>query len=174
MRWQDEVSEEQWQKWIKLAEAHSRKKLIITSLGPEEFAGRAIEKLLKQDTRPANVEAWLRRVITNQYIDWLRRDAVRGGGALPMENETDWEGEMLNQAVFSPSVLVYLRESAGEILEVLTEDEQEILLLETRGFDNHEIARQMGLKSNKVAATRVAQIKKKVRERINLSGSSQG
>ena len=173
MRWQDEVSDEQWRNWMHLAEGYSRRKLIATSLGPEDFAARAMEKLLKQENRPVNVEAWLRMVISNQYIDWLRRDDVRDGGAIHPETEAHWEREMLTQAVGSPSVLVYLRESAAEVLEVLTADEQEILLLETRGFDNHQIARQMGLKSNKIAATRLGQIKKKIRERVDLSGTSQ-
>lgn len=172
MRWQDEVSEEEWRQWIKIADVHARRKVFDSSLGYAEFSGTAISKLLEQSKRPANVEAWLRRVISNQYVDWLRRDEVRGGMAIHLGDESDWETEMLTKAVGSPSHLVYLRESVSEVLEVLTEDEQEILLLKTRGFDNHEIAAQLGYKSNKIVATRLGQIKKKVLENINPSDES--
>ena len=53
-RWQDEVSEEQWDTWLKFARSLSKAKKVNTSLGPEDYAAQAIEILLEQEKKPAN------------------------------------------------------------------------------------------------------------------------
>jgi hypothetical protein len=40
-----------------------------STLGHEDFAAQAIEKLLMLETLPDNLEGWLKAVITNLYID---------------------------------------------------------------------------------------------------------
>lgn len=69
MTWQDEVSPIQWAEWQDIARKASKSKKINVSLGAEDYAATAIEKLFEQKERPANVEAWLRKTINNQYID---------------------------------------------------------------------------------------------------------
>lgn len=172
MRWQDEVTDDQWKEWLKLAEIYASKKRILTSLGYEDFSGQAIQKLLVQANRPANVEAWIRLVITNQYRDWLDRSKRRGGPELHVENDSDWEMDILEHAVGSPSVRIFQREDVNRILEVLNEDEKTMLLSSVIGYTNHEIAEDMGLGSGRIAATRLGQIRKKVRGRLSQLGNT--
>ena len=48
-----------------------------STLGPEDFAAQAIEKLLELETMPDNLEGWLKAVITNLYIDRSRNIDAR-------------------------------------------------------------------------------------------------
>jgi ATP/maltotriose-dependent transcriptional regulator MalT len=47
---------------------------------------------------------------------------------------------MISRAAGSPSVLVRVKESVGELLDVLNLKEKEILILSAAGYDNHDIA----------------------------------
>ena len=66
MTWQSDVSPTQWAEWQELARKASKSKKMHTTLGPEDYAASAIEKLLEQSEKPANVEAWIRKTINNQ------------------------------------------------------------------------------------------------------------
>ena len=63
-----ELTEEQakyaWKVALNISGKHGQ-----SSLGPEDFAAQAIEKLVKLETMPDNLEGWLKAVITNLYID---------------------------------------------------------------------------------------------------------
>ena len=48
-----------------------------STLGPEDFAAQAIEKLLTLEKMPDNLEGWLKAVITNLYIDRNRHIDAR-------------------------------------------------------------------------------------------------
>ena len=56
IRWQDLQSAEQWDAWLKFARTLSKARKVNTSLGAEDYAAQAIEILLQQEKRPANVE----------------------------------------------------------------------------------------------------------------------
>ena len=56
MTWQDDVSAREWDEWQKLARKLSKSKKQATSLGPEDYAAHAIEKLLEQENLPASIE----------------------------------------------------------------------------------------------------------------------
>ncbi len=73
---------------------------------------------------------------------------------------------MVSHAVRSPSLLVQRREQVSKILDLLTEKEKEILILSAAGYDNHEIATYLNYRTNKIVATRLAQIAKKVNEAL--------
>jgi len=79
---------------------------------------------------------------------------------------------MVSFAVGSPSGLIYIRESVAEVLAVLTEKEREILILSAAGFDNHQIANYLSYKSNKIVATRLAQIVDKVQKSVAKIGAN--
>ena len=98
MTWQDEVTPEQWQEWQVLARKAAKQKKVFTTLGAEDYAASAIEKLLEQKERPANVEAWLRQTIKNQYIDRFRKIAARGGVSHREWSDERWEEEMVSHA----------------------------------------------------------------------------
>jgi len=168
MTWQDEVTPEEWQEWQELAQKLSKSKKQVTSLGPEDYASQAIEKLLQQETRPNNVEGWLALTIKRQYIDRFKKIQARGGGSNRDLSDEQWEYEMLSHAVRSPSLLVQRREQVSEILDLLTEKEKEILILSAAGYDNHEIAMYLNYRTNKIVATRLAQIAKKVQAALEV------
>ena len=168
MTWQDEVTPQEWDEWQNLAQRLSKSKKQVTSLGPEDYASQAIEKLLQQETRPNNVEGWLALTIKRQYIDRFKKIQARGGGSNRDLSDEQWEYEMLSHAVRSPSLLVQRREQVSEILDLLTEKEKEILILSAAGYDNHEIAMYLNYRTNKIVATRLAQIAKKVQAALEI------
>ena len=119
IRWQDDVTEEQWNTWFKFARTLSKAKKVNTSLGAEDYAAQAIEILLQQEKRPANVEGWLALTIKRQYIHRFRKIQARGGASMRELSDEDWEKEMISYAVGSPSLLWRVRESVNEVLDQL-------------------------------------------------------
>ena len=167
--WQDEVTQEQWKVWLKFAQSLSKSKKVNTSLGAEDYAAQAIENLIEQETRPANVECWLALTIKRQYIHRFRKIQARGGASMRELSDEDWEEEMISHAVGSPSLLWRVRESVSEVLDQLNLKEKEILILSAAGYDNHAIAMHLGYKNNKIVATRLGQIEQKVKTALNLN-----
>jgi len=168
MTWQDEVTAQEWDEWQNLARLLSKSKKQVTSLGPEDYASQAIEKLLQQEARPNNVEGWLALTIKRQYIDRFKKIQARGGGSNRDLTDEQWEMEMVSHAVRSPSLMIQRREQVEEVLNVLNQKEKEILILSAAGFDNHEIALYLNYRTNKIVATRLAQISKKVQEALDI------
>jgi DNA-directed RNA polymerase specialized sigma24 family protein len=163
MAWTDDVSPEQWQEWMALAKKLSGAKKQATSLGYEDYAAQAIEKLIEQPTRPTNIEGWLALTIKRQYIDRFRKIQARGGPSNRELSDEEWEEEMVVFAVGSPSALVQRQESVKEVLALLTDKEREILIMAAAGYDNHDIANYLNYRTNKIVATRIQQIREKVR-----------
>ena len=163
MAWTDDVSPEQWQEWMALAKKLSGAKKQATSLGYEDYAAQAIEKLIEQPTRPTNIEGWLALTIKRQYIDRFRKIQARGGPSNRELSDEQWEEEMVVFAVGSPSALVQRQESVKEVLALLTDKEREILIMAAAGYDNHDIANYLNYRTNKIVATRIQQIREKVR-----------
>jgi DNA-directed RNA polymerase specialized sigma24 family protein len=166
MAWTDEVSPEQWQEWMALAKKLSGAKKQATSLGYEDYAAQAIEKLIEQPTRPSNIEGWLALTIKRQYIDRFRKIQARGGASNRELTDEEWEEEMVVFAVGSPSALVQRQESVKEVLALLTDKEREILIMAAAGYDNHDIAMYLNYRTNKIVATRLQQIREKVRNAL--------
>ena len=172
MTWQSEVTSAEWDEWQKLARKLSKSKKQATSLGPEDYASQAIEKLLQQENRPANIEAWLALTINRQYIDRFKKIQARGGGSNRELTDEQWEIEMVSHAVRSPSLIVQRRDQVEEVLAVLNQKEKEILILSAAGYDNHDIAMYLNYRTNKIVATRLAQIKSKVQNGLNKIDTS--
>ena len=168
MTWQDEVTVQEWQEWQELAQKLSKSKKQVTSLGPEDYASQAIEKLLQQETRPNNVEGWIALTIKRQYIDRFRKIQARGGGSNRDLTDEQWEIEMVSHAVRSPSLMIQRRDQVEQVLSVLNDKEKEILILSAAGYDNHEIAMYLDYRTNKIVATRLAQIAKKVQTALEI------
>ena len=166
MTWADDVSPEQWQEWMALAKKLSGAKKQATSLGYEDYAAQAIEKLIEQPTRPSNIEGWLALTIKRQYIDRFRKIQARGGASNRELSDDQWEEEMVIFAVGSPSALVQRQESVKEVLALLSDKEREILIMAAAGYDNHDIANYLNYRTNKIVATRLQQIREKVRNAL--------
>ena len=171
MTWTSEVTPEQWEEWMKLARKLSGAKKQVTSLGYEDYAAQAIEKLIQQPERPKNVEGWLALTINRQYIDRFRKIQARGGASNRDLSDEQWEEEMVIYAVGSPSALVQRRDSVDQVLAILNNKEREILIMAAAGFDNHEIAMHLGYRTNKIVATRIKQIEEKARLALTQSSS---
>ena len=172
--WQDEVSAREWDECQKFARKLSKSKKQATSLGPEEYASQAIEKLLQQENRPVNVEGWLALTINRQYIDRFKKIQARGGGSNRDLTEEQWEMEMISHAVRSPSLMIQRRDQVEEVLSVLNQKEKEILILSAAGYDNHEIAMYLNYRNNKIVATRLGQIAEKVTKALVTVDSESG
>ena len=172
--WQDEVSAREWDEWQKFARKLSKSKKQATSLGPEDYASQAIEKLLQQENRPVNVEGWLALTINRQYIDRFKKIQARGGGSNRDLTEEQWEMEMISHAVRSPSLMIQRRDQVEEVLSVLNQKEKEILILSAAGYDNHEIAMYLNYRNNKIVATRLGQIAEKVTKALVTVDSESG
>ena len=174
MTWLDDVSAREWDEWQKLARKLSKSKKQATSLGPEDYASQAIEKLLQQENRPANVEGWLALTINRQYIDRFKKIQARGGGSNRDLTDEQWEMEMVSHAVRSPSLMIQRRDQVEEVLSVLNQKEKEILILSAAGYDNHEIAMYLNYRTNKIVATRLGQIAEKVNKAlVNVNSESE-
>ena len=171
MNWTDEVTPQQWDEWMKLARKLSGAKKQFTSLGHEDYAAQAIEKLFSQPTRPNNIEGWLALTINRQYIDRFRKIEARGGGSNRNLSDEEWEEEMANYAVGGPSAFFQRQEAVAEVLAVLTIKEREILIMAAAGYDNHEIAMHLGYRNNKIVATRIKQIEAKACAALTQSSS---
>jgi DNA-directed RNA polymerase specialized sigma24 family protein len=163
LTWQSDVTPQEWEEWMKLARRLSTAKRVVTSLGPDDYAAQAIEKLVMQEKRPANIEGWLALTIKRQYIDRFKKIQARGGGSNRDLSDEQWEYEMVVHAIGSPSGIFRKREFVNEVLEILTVREREILIMSAAGYDNHEIANYLGFRTNKIVATRLGQISQKVK-----------
>ena len=138
-----------------------------TTLGHEDFAAQAIEKLLKLEAMPDNLEGWLKAVITNLYIDRNRHvDARHRNLGKTFVGHTDDEIAELVTDNDQPSMssLIVNVEFAREVLESLSPTDQQILVLHTAGHSTAEIAIQLDFANAQVVATKIGQIRTKLKK----------
>lgn len=164
--WVEEVTPDEWDKWMDITRRVASQRQMNTSLGQEAYAAEAIEKLLEQEERPANIEAWLRTVIRNIYIDRSRRNARRQFDYFKDVDNQEVEREMISSVV-GPSSRVIQLDEVRRILNTLSVKEQELLVLSAAGLDNHDIADELGYATNKTVATRIKQIQQKIRKTLS-------
>lgn len=160
--WVDNVADEDWLTWMKIARRASVARQANSSLGSEDYAAEAVKRLLMQPTRPENVEAWLRTVIRHIYIDRARKISRQGFGHVNNIDNEKIEKEMIIVAL-GPSSRVIQLDEVHRLLNSLTSKEQHLLILSASGMDNHEIANELGYATNKIVATRIGQITTKLR-----------
>jgi DNA-directed RNA polymerase specialized sigma24 family protein len=138
-----------------------------STLGHEDFAAQAIEKLLMLETLPDNLEGWLKAVITNLYIDRNRHvDARHRNLGKTFSGHTDDEIAELVADRDQPSMssLLVNVEFAREVLESLSPTDQQILVLHTAGHSTAEIAIQLDFANAQVVATKIGQIRTKLQK----------
>ncbi len=165
--WTEDISAAQWQEWTKFAEKIARKnEKVPTSLGFEDYAAQAIEKLIAQPTKPENVEGWLTVTVKRMYIDRFRKVLMRGGPSIRELSDEQWEEEMVSKAAGGPSALTIAKHRVSEVLDVLSDKEKEMLILSAAGYENNLIADYLGYGNGKIVATRLKQISDKVRKAL--------
>ena len=161
-----ELTEEQAKHAWKVALNISRKNG-HTTLGHEDFAAQAIEKLLKLETLPDNLEGWLKAVITNLYIDRQRHiDARRRNFGKSFHGHSDEEIAELVADKNQPSMSSFLVnvDFAREVLESLPFRDQQIWVPHTAGYSTAEIAVQLDFANAQVVATKMGQIRTKLQK----------
>ena len=169
MNWTEDISAAQWQEWTKFAAKVARKnEKVPTSLGFEDYAAQAIEKLIAQPVKPDNVQGWLTTAINRMYIDRFRKILMRGGPSVRELSDEQWEEEMISKAAGGPSAVTIAKHRVTEVLSVLSDKEKELLILAAAGYENNQIAIYADYKNGKVVATRLKQIYEKVRKALQI------
>lgn len=141
-----------------------------TSLGAEDYASTAIEKLLNQKEKPENIEAWLKMVITNMMIDRHKKLKARKPSLRDLSPE-EIQAMAVGRNDRSLTSLLAIKDEVADILDALPDKEQQLLVLDAAGFTTKEIAEELGYASAKVVATRIKQVRKKLKESILTYGS---
>lgn len=137
----------------------------ITSLGYEDYAASAVEKLLEQEEEPPNLEAWLRLVVTNMMYDRSRKIKARKPSLRGLEPD-QLDAMLVGQRKTSLSTQVANQDLLADLLEDLNEKDQRLLILDAAGMKSKEIAEELGFANAKVVATRIQQVRKKLRKAL--------
>ena len=160
MKLTDEQAKYAWKVALNISRKHGQ-----TTLGPEDFAAQAIEKLLKSEKMPDNLEGWLKAVITNLYIDRDRHVNARHnnlGRSFIGHNDEEIAELVADKTQPTLSSMLVNVDFAREILESLPFRDQQILLLHTTGYTTAEIAEELGFANAQVVATKIGQIRTKL------------
>jgi len=190
-------TDEELQQWWKFAQNEAKKKKFPgdhLSLGPEHYASQAIEELLKKDERPDNVEAWIKKVIFNAYVNHKKRmvldDKLFGGekikrrrvdyrdGSSPIEQdelaydpiERKKLATRLVQSASSLGTSMVGEERLAILLGALSPKDWEIINLKADHYDTAEIAEMLGYASARVVANRLRIIRGKMEEEFGEQG----
>jgi RNA polymerase sigma factor (sigma-70 family) len=157
-------------KWALKVALNQTQRFGPTSLGNEDYAASAVEKLLEQESEPANIEAWLRLVVTNMMLDRSRKLRARKPSLRGLEpDQIDAMIGISKQSSLSTSIVN--REFVSDLLDSLSEKEQRLLILDSAGFKTSEIAEELGYASAKVVATRLKQIRNRLKDKISSRSS---
>lgn len=145
-RWQDEVTAAEWNEWRRVAlDAARRRRQPSASKSAEDFASIGIERLLHQESRPTNVNAWLRTTVLNATIDAWRvssRKDVRPLSEISFVSDDGIEEftHDIATTLLGPKTAYTLQESINEVLGFLSEKHQRLILMHAAGFSMAEIA----------------------------------
>lgn len=154
-------SDEELKKALAIANKFAQK-WTHTSLGFEDYAATAIEKLLLQKEKPENIEAWLKLVITNMMIDRHKKLKARKPSLRDMTPE-EIQAIAVGRNDRSMTSLIAISDYVAKILDDLPDKEQQLLVLDAAGFSTKEIAEELGYANAKVVATRIKQIRIKIK-----------
>ena len=141
-----------------------------SSLGYEDYAASAVEKLLIQEEPPPNIEAWIRLVVTNMMYDRSKKIRARKPSLRGLEPD-QLDAMLLGQRKASLSTEVVNQALLTDLLEDLSEKDQRLLILDAAGMKSKEIAEELGFANAKVVATRIQQVRKKLKKEVLNQGS---
>lgn len=158
-------TDEEMKKALAVANKYAQK-WTHTSLGFEDYAATAIEKLLAQEEKPENIEAWVKLVIKNMMIDRNKKFKARKPSLRDLSPE-EIQAMAVGRNQRSTSSLIANQDLVAQILDNLPEKEQKLLILDAAGFSTKEIAEELGYASAKVVATRIKQVRSKVKDSLS-------
>jgi DNA-directed RNA polymerase specialized sigma24 family protein len=134
----------------------------------EDIAATAVEKLVKEKEVPRNIEAWLTTVITRHFLDFKKHLDVAQGGSIKGMATDDLVAKVsaLVQSSIGTKIVNKIdnQEKLKELISNLAPRDQELLFLHATGMPNKEIAAEMEYASDKVVATRIKQLIKKIQK----------
>jgi RNA polymerase sigma factor (sigma-70 family) len=157
-------------KWALKVALDQSQRFGITSLGYEDYAASAVEKLLEQEEEPPNLEAWLRLVVTNMMYDRNRKIKARKPSLRGLEPD-QLDAMLVGRRKTSISTQVANQHLVVDLLEDLSEKDQRLLILDAAGMKSKEIAEELGFANAKVVATRIQQVRKKLRKALESEAS---
>jgi DNA-directed RNA polymerase specialized sigma24 family protein len=157
-------------KWAMKVALDQSKRFGPSSLGYEDYAASAVEKLLMQEQPPPNIEAWIRLVVTNMMYDRNKKISARKPSLRGLEPD-QLDAMLLGQRKASLSTQVVNQALLADLLEDLSEKDQRLLILDAAGMKSKEIADELGFANAKVVATRIQQVRKKLKKEVLNQGS---
>jgi DNA-directed RNA polymerase specialized sigma24 family protein len=160
-------------KWAMKVALDQSKRFGPSSLGYEDYAASAVEKLLMQEEPPPNIEAWIRLVVTNMMYDRSKKINVRMPSLRGLEPD-QLDAMLFGQRKASLSTQVVNQALLTDLLEDLSEKDQRLLILDAAGMKSKEIAEELGFANAKVAATRIQQVRRKIRKALESEVSKEG
>ena len=160
-------------KWAMKVALDQSKRFGPTSLGYEDYAASAVEKLLIQEEPPPNIEAWIRLVVTNMMYDRSKKIRARKPSLRGLEPD-QLDAMLLGQRKASLSTEVVNQALLTDLLEDLSEKDQRLLILDAAGMKSKEIAEELGFANAKVVATRIQQVRRKIRKALESEVSKEG
>jgi RNA polymerase sigma factor (sigma-70 family) len=160
-------------KWAMKVALDQSKRFGPSSLGYEDYAASAVEKLLIQEDPPPNIEAWIRLVVTNMMYDRSKKIRARKPSLRGLEPD-QLDAMLLGQRKASLSTEVVNQALLTDLLEDLSEKDQRLLILDAAGMKSKEIAEELGFANAKVVATRIQQVRRKIRKALESEVSKEG
>lgn len=160
-------------KWAMKVALDQSKRFGPSSLGYEDYAASAVEKLLIQEEPPPNIEAWIRLVVTNMMYDRDKKIRARKPSLRGLEPD-QLDAMLLGQRKASLSTEVVNQALLADLLEDLSEKDQRLLILDAAGMKSKEIAEELGFANAKVVATRIQQVRRKIRKALESEVSKEG
>ena len=160
-------------KWAMKVALDQSKRFGPSSLGYEDYAASSVEKLLMQEEPPPNIEAWIRLVVTNMMYDRSKKIRARKPSLRGLEPD-QLDAMLLGQRKASLSTEVVNQALLADLLEDLSEKDQRLLILDAAGMKSKEIAEELGFANAKVVATRIQQVRRKIRKALESEVSKEG
>ncbi|CAN2189554.1 RpoE DNA-directed RNA polymerase specialized sigma subunit, sigma24 homolog [Candidatus Nanopelagicaceae bacterium] len=167
-RWQDDVTQDEWQLWQSIARqsSHGRSRSSVNS--SQDLESAVMEKLLKAQERPENVEAWIRTVTGTTFIDlWRTRSKIKKVDLDDFDQDEDAHfARAVTETLMGPKTAYIFQESLQEILGFLPEKQQKMVLMSAAGFSNLEIADELGYASSNAVANQLRRTREEISERL--------
>ena len=167
IRWQDEVTAEEWESWQDLARSASHGRNRSSFNSSQDLASNVMEKLLKAETRPPNIEAWIRQVTKTTFIDmWRARSKFQKVDIDQFQHDQDEEfNRRVAETIVGPKTAFMLQEAIEELLSALSEKHQKLVLMHAAGFTPTEIAEDLGYASPQAVNNQLRRIREEHQER---------
>jgi len=167
-RWQDDVTAEEWETWQRIAQNASRGRNRSSYNSSQDLASNVMEKLLKAEERPENIEAWIKRATGTTFIDmWRTRSRLQ---KVDIDDFQVMQDEQFLRAVsetmMGPKTAYMLQESVIEVLGFLSEKHQKLVLMHAAGFSTTEIAEDLAYGSPQAVSNQLRRIQDEVKERF--------